>query len=107
MKAARILLFVVGAIGFWIVVPLAWSQFFGWSLVTLDHAADLRGWEEFASQRGAAVGGAVGAMVGALIGMLLFALIVLGVVLSGPVLVIGTAILAVRSVVRVLKRGAK
>jgi hypothetical protein len=94
-------------IGFWIVVPLAWSQFFGWSLMTLDHVADLRAWEEFASQRGAALGGAVGTVVGAVIRTLLFALIVLDVVISGPALVIGTAILAARSVVQVLKRGSK
>lgn len=102
-KAGRTLLFVAAAIGFWVVVPLAWSLFFGWSLTTLDHAADLRGWEEFASQSGAAIGGSVGAVVGSVIGVLLFVLILFGGILSGPVVVI----LVGRSVARRLKRGPK
>ena len=52
MKPESVFLYVVAAVGFWIVVPLAWSLGLGWWLVTLDQIADVRSWEKFAEQTG-------------------------------------------------------
>ena len=93
-------MYVVAAVGLWIVVPLAWSLGLGWWLVTLDQIADVRSWEKFAEQTGGGIGAVIGRVVGAAVGIL----IMFGLILSVPVSVIATAIWGIRALVRVVTR---
>ncbi len=100
MKPERVWLYVVGGIGFWIVVPLAWGLGMGWWFTTLDQIADLRSWEEFAKQTVGGVGAVIGQVGGEAVGLV----IMFGLILSVPISLIVAAILGIRALVRVVKR---